>query len=269
MLKRSSLAGFAGAAFILAAGAHPANAQCGVGCDGPTNWNGFWLGAGVGGSFDMIDHKYVNRNALGAVIDYGTESERGADGFIGTVGAGFDWQIRDRWVIGAFADFDFGNVEHTTVNTWTTGYGSWQIEQNNAWTVGARVGLVTTNTSMIYGLIGYSQTSLDVNVHAEDTAYVNPFDYSDDLTLHGLVLGAGLEHDLGHGFSLKGEYRFTDYGKERFLDGTVSDLEGNFETDDFDVNSHSVRMSLVYKFARERAVEEVSYKDVPPAPSYK
>ena len=33
-------------------------------------------------------------------------------------------------------------------------------------------------------------------------------------TYDGLVLGAGLEQDLGNGFSLKGEYRYTNYGEE-------------------------------------------------------
>ena len=39
----------------------------------------------------------------------------------------------------------------------------------------------------------------------------------------GLVLGAGLEHNLGNGFSLKGEYRYTNYG-ERICFGKNPEL---------------------------------------------
>jgi outer membrane immunogenic protein len=191
---------------------------------------------------------------------------------LGTVGVGYDWHLRDRWVLGAFADFDFSNTEHKEHDWWPgppAGYAGWKMEKDYAWTIGARIGLVTTNTSMVYGIIGYSQADYNINVY-EENGVDTPVSIDKTLTFRGLTLGAGLEHDLGNGFSLKGEYRYTDYHEEDFGSHTPIGSTTDTEYDDFDFDSHSVRLSLVYKFGRrEEPIEHISYKDIPPAPPYK
>lgn len=276
MVIRSTIAGVAGILMLVAAGTHPVAAQgsCPAGCDGATNWTGFWLGAGLGVSADMIGHDWVETTTgTGTLLGSGNDDSRGSAGLFGTVGAGYDWQVRDRWVLGAFTDFDFGKSKHTETDQWfaagagNSGKAGWEIERNRTWTIGARVGLLTSNTSMVYGLVGYSRTSLDVTVFEENDT-PESLRTSGSLDFSGLVLGVGLEQDLGNGFSLKGEYRYTNYGSESF--GSHVELDATkTESDEFDLDSHSVRLTLAYKFGRRSdAIEEVSYKDIPPAPSY-
>ena len=228
---------------------------------------------------DMLGHDYTVQGSAahatpGIYVNSGSDDSRGGDGFFGTIALGYDWQVRDRFVLGAFTDFDFGSSEHSESDSWDDGAGGiasagWDMERNSTWTIGARFGLLTSNTSMVYGLIGYSRTSLDVTVFHDEV--VNPANnrrISEDLDFSGLVLGVGLEQDLGNGFSLKGEYRYTNYGSESFgpnieIDPTLEEI------DHFDLDSHAFRLTLNYKFARGGdMVEEVSYKDVAPAPSY-
>jgi outer membrane immunogenic protein len=269
MLNRGYLAGIAGAFFAVATSASPASAQCGPGCDGMANWSGIYVGVGVGGAFDMIGQDYVHYDT-GSVDSTGSDDKRGGSGLIGTVSAGYDWHVRDRWVVGAFTDFDFGASEHKETDNWygaTPGMAEWTITHNNTWTVGGRVGLLTTNTAMVYGLLGYSRADVDVKLHAEQSGS-GSVDASKNFDFDGLTVGAGLEQELGNGFFLKGEYRYTTYGDESF--GTHKELDPTkSETDTFDLDTHSIRASLVYKFGRDQGVEEVSYKDVPPAPPYK
>ena len=273
MVVRSTIAGIAGILMMVAAGTNPASAQgaCPVGCDGATNWSGLWLGAGIGMNADMIGHNYKNFSAQtgGTMTGYGDDNSRGADGFFGSVGVGYDWHVRDRWVLGAFTDLDFGNSTHTETDYSGTGgpYG-WNIERNMTWTVGARIGLLTSNTSMVYGLVGYSRTDMDIDVFENDGAG-NSFRVSRNVDFGGLVVGAGLEQDLGNGFFLKGEYRYTMFGDESY-GARIMNLAGNsFEQDAFELDSHSFRLGLSYKFTRGGdMIEEVSYKDIPPAPSY-
>ncbi len=124
---------------------------------------------------------------------------------------------------------------------------------------------------MLYGLVGYSRTSADIAVTENNGTGLpgGSFKISREIDFSGLVLGAGLEQDIGNGFSLKGEYRYTNYGAESF-GAAVVNLAGNvLENDTFDLDSHSIRLTLAYKFARGGdAIEEVSYKDIPPAPTY-
>jgi outer membrane immunogenic protein len=271
MVIRSTVAGVAGILMMIAAGSNPVAAQgaCPPGCDGATNWSGFWLGAGVGGNLDMITHNYVEKDNLGAVTSTGNDDTRGGSGFVGTVGIGYDWQVRDRWVLGAFTDFDFGKTRHSEIDYTAAGgrYG-WNIDRNSTWTIGARIGLLTSNTSMFYGLIGYSRTDADIEVFQNDGAG-NSSSVTRNIDYSGLVLGGGLEQDLGSGFSLKGEYRYTNFGEEGY-GSAVANLAGTrLETDEFGFDSHSIRLTLAYKFGRPAdVIEEVSYKDIPPAPAY-
>ena len=273
MVIRSAMAGIAGVMMMVAAGSNPAAAggACPAGCDGATNWTGFWLGVGIGGNADMIGHNYdtYNAGAPGVITGYGNDDSRGGAGFFGTVGVGYDWQFRDRFVLGAFTDFDFGNSTHSETDYFLpAGPYGWDMERNTTWTIGARLGLITSNTAMLYGLIGYSRTSMDITLVQDDGAG-NSSTVSRNLDFDGFVVGAGLEQNLGNGFSLKGEYRYTNYGSESFGPATPNLAGTVFENDSFDIDSHSFRLTLNYKFARgEDPVEEVSYKDVPPAPSY-
>ncbi len=272
MVIRSAVAGVAGVMMMMAAGSNPASAQgsCPVGCDGAVNWTGFSIGVGIGANADMIGHDYINRNATtGVILGIGTDDSRGGEGVFGTVSVGYDWQVRDRFVIGGFADFDFGNSNHKETDYFgTAGPFGWDMERNTTWTVGARIGLITTNTSMLYGLIGYTRTDADIAVIQNDGAG-NSSVVSRNLEFDGLVLGVGLEHNLGNGFSLKGEYRYANYGDESF-GAAVPNLTGaELESDTFGIDSHSFRLTVAYKFDRgSDAVEEVSYKDVAPAPAY-
>ena len=272
MVIRSTIAGVAGILMVIAAGANPAAAQgaCPAGCDGATNWTGFWLGAGVGVNADMIGHDWrETTTGTSTELGHGNDDTRGGAGVFGTVGVGYDWQVRDRWILGAFTDFDFGNTDHTETDYFSTGKAGWTIENNRTWTIGARVGLLTSNTAMLYGLIGYSRANMDVSVFEENSTLTpSSKTFSKELEFSGLVLGAGLEQDLGNGFSLKGEYRYTNYGSESM--GSHVELDATkTEYDEFDLDRHSFRLSLAYKFHRNSdMIEEVSYKDIPPAPSY-
>jgi len=278
MVIRSAVAGVAGVMMVMAAGSNPASAQgsCPAGCDGAVNWTGFSIGVGIGGNADMISQDWtVTNDATGAYNNSGLDASRGGDGFFGTVSVGYDWQFRERFVLGAFTDFDFGKTEHIEADRWAGGKtAGWNIDRNTTWTAGARLGLLTSNTSMLYGLIGYSRTDMDVSVFTSiNGASIPGRPISNKLQFSGLVLGAGMEHNFGNGFSLRGEYRYTNYGSEYFgknQERTDAGVATGFsEADTFGLDTHSFRLTVAYKFDRgSDAVEEVSYKDVAPAPAY-
>ena len=41
------------------------------------------------------------------------QSAQGGDGWFGTVGVGYDWQVNRRWVVGVFGDGQFGSLKGT------------------------------------------------------------------------------------------------------------------------------------------------------------
>jgi outer membrane immunogenic protein len=194
----------------------------------------------------------------------------------GTLQIGYDRLIRDRLLIGAFADFDFywdakDEFSKTTVNyNKTVGTLSGELERQNIWTVGGRVGVLLKPRILGYVLAGYSQMQIDGSLNAH---FNSPFHYLDapsDIKLnlpselHGYTLGAGVELKREKRLSVKLEYRYSHFdGAEasaseftfnKFKEygwGHKTEVKhwikenANMSLGDMDV--HSVRAVLVWK----------------------
>jgi outer membrane immunogenic protein len=207
----------AGFAVALALSAGPAVAdgmdkRAGAGCCA-SSWSGFYIGAGAGGMAVAYD---IDTGGGFGTGDYGS------DGVFGTVTIGLDHQINSRVVVGLFADYDFTNIK-TSANL---GLATISGEFKNAWSVGGRLGVLSSPTTLWYGTAGYTQASVDVNLGISVPDF------------NGYFVGGGVESQLGRGWSLKGEYRYSQYGSE-----TVSGV-------DVEPSTHSARAVLSYKFGR-------------------
>ena len=71
------------------------------------NWTGFYIFGGVGGGVWDADQNVVERCWK---RDHHQSAGPGGDGWLGTVGAGYDWQFNSSWVAGIFADGQFGSL---------------------------------------------------------------------------------------------------------------------------------------------------------------
>jgi outer membrane immunogenic protein len=189
-----------------------------------SNWNGFYVGVGIGAGALVADKPVTS-------YYYDTSTEFGGEGVFGTVTIGYDRVLRPGWVGGVFADFDFGSsISSEVFNVFpTTTYGgSASIDHNHSWAVGARLGFLTSPSTLIYGAVGYTQADIDV------------FRYGSE-TFSGYFVGAGIETFLRDNWTLKLEYRFSDFGSE-----TVYDAHG--VTAELDPSMHTARLVLSYKF---------------------
>ena len=137
------------------------------------------------------------------------------DGYTGGIGVGCDYKIGTKFLVGALGRYDIGKIDGKTFDT--------KISQDAVWTVAARAGYFINPSVLIYGLAGLSGTKID-------------FSGADKISTEGLVLGAGLEIDLGANVWLGGEYARTNFGKSTVLG------------DQIDNTSDTVRATLKYKF---------------------
>lgn len=155
-------------------------------------------------------------------------------------------------VVGApFVSFTIGVDEYASVTT--------QVEFQDSWAIGGRLGYLVNENALIYVLAGYSQASVDATVTLNyneliDGAQTLTASFSDELD--GYILGAGGELLVANGLALRLGYLYADYSGET-LEASDSFYAGNGTTAtysndanislDVDAEIHSVRGSLVFK----------------------
>lgn len=210
---------------------------------GGTDWTGFYAGVHAGGAFtgsntgvDVHGYNYTP----GSDIDIGNTSD-----FIGGVQLGYNWQF-DGYVLGVEGDLSYLGYSASGVDAaWPD--TSYSASADWLSTLRLRAGAVVGN-SLIYATGGLALA--DLKYSAVDNCVggacgVDTIDASLSRSL-GYVLGAGVEHDFGNRWSLKGEYLFAG-----FEGGTASGaaLTGGDYDFDFDRTSiHTVRLGLNYRF---------------------
>lgn len=187
-------------------------------CDAARPWTGFYIGAGAGAASVVHDVSIDGFASFDGV---------GAEGVFGTVVVGYDRQLTSRIVAGIFADYDF--VSNVSTDA-TFGPFSASIEQKNTLSVGARLGVLSSPTTLWYGTAGYTQTEFDlkgINFNLPD--------------FKGYFVGVGVESQLVGGWNLRAEYRFSQFDSESIF----------FEELTAEPSTHSARLALTYKWGRE------------------
>jgi outer membrane immunogenic protein len=168
-----------------------------------TSWTGCFIGGGGG---------YAISNTEVSVPGFLSIDGLGAEGHTFFAGGGCDIQM-GQVVVGGWADYTWDQDHDFTVSAFG---GSASTGINERWAAGGRAG-VLVGSSLLYGLVGYTDAELDLGDHA------------------GVVYGGGMELPIGSGFSLKGEYRYSDLEEVKY-GGVVVDPD-----------VHEVRASLNYK----------------------
>ena len=199
------------------------------------NWNGFYVGAGIGvAAFITKQTDVVN------TVDDPTDGVSGRD-VMGSVAVGFDRQVAPGVVIGLFTDYDFTNAEFTHTNGLSE-----KIRVNDIWSVGARLGLVRSCCTLWYVTGGYTNAAFKYNF--AQPAVTNRT-WSFDPRSDGWFAGIGAEQQIGRGLALKLEYRYS-----RFEDTSFSFFDGSFNLHEMtkEPELHTVRLGLTYKFDLDR-----------------
>lgn len=189
-----------------------------VGIPGVTmkgDWTGFHMDALVGYGWNRSDVTEQTGwwHTGPATID--------AANFMLTAGVGWDAQVGNV-VLGVMADVTASNLNDT----------EWQ------WFVGARGGVLLAPKTLVYGLVGYTET-IDGRLAFKSIETTRFKDIA------GLTYGGGLEHIFAQGWSLKAEYRYVQFGDETAPDGVIDGLK---DGTDVESGAHQVRIGISKRF---------------------
>jgi outer membrane immunogenic protein len=233
----------------------------------PSNWSSFSVSVGGGAaktntglSVDTANHDQLDIfpgsppffSIIGQALGHSGASEDQWNGF-GTVQAGYDQRVGN-FVIGAFGDFDFypdqpgaagsdninGNLSFAFLGVPVgpvipiANYASVtsNVELENTWSVGGRVGYLVAPNALLYALGGYSQARFDGQVNLS-YGVGNPITGPQVLSLsvpdelRGYIVGGGGELKVADHIALRLEYRYANYS------GDTSSASTNFNTSFF------------------------------------
>lgn len=251
------------------------------------NWTGFHVGvgAGLGG---------VAHNAGAEIYDYDTGGliqvgpvdifsiggllDLGGDGALGTVEAGFDYQIGERFVIGIQGDYTWSNFEaggglgaevcyeadpapdSCDIGAVDDEYNlDYTLTAKSSWSILGRAGYVANPGALTYVLGGFTRTKMegDLTLSSGLTGNIPLVEY--DYERDGWTIGGGIEAPITGAMTLKMEYRRTEWEND---DNIPFSATGGINTWD-DAVVQSMRGVLSWRFGGDNAAQQAAVDAIP------
>ena len=202
-------------------------------------WSGIYFGTSGGYGHNRSKNNYSDSTGASSSV-----AESASGGFVSAI-VGFDRQFRDRFVLGAFADFDVSDLDRGNDDARNG------LTISRAWAVGGRVGYLVTPGLMVFATGGYTEAHFRNygwwDILANGVGPNLPGHRSRDFG--GYFVGGGLEMMLRHGFFLRGEVRYADYREGITNAGTFGP---DTYVDAEDAEILTVRLGITYKMGHDQ-----------------
>lgn len=259
-MRRSSVILLAVGMVTLPAGISHANGHMSI-KDAPAadcctaEWGGLYLGASVG--YSLVESNVSSEYSESGTYLGGLGDDVSLEGVTGTLVIGYDWKVSRDIVAGVFGEYTFGERDGAGyLFDPNLGPTRFDLDMDDQWAIGARIGLARSCCTLWYLTAGYTQARLNLN-DPDDPLVADNFGTAEK-DLHGYFVGGGVEQQIRDGFSLKLEYRYADYGSETLVSATgggpcatVCEYRIDADTDE-----HAIRLGVAYKFGHRREMHE-------------
>jgi outer membrane immunogenic protein len=184
------------------------------------NWTGFYVGGNIGWGWE--DRTTTNVGTInGAAFPAGTTRDDNADGFIGGVQLGYDWQFAPNWLLGVAGDFDWSDIKgsgdhlNTTAAAPPPGTRNLHINYAYQWlaSLTGRVGYVANNWLLYFkGGAAWAHRNANSIVTNTVTGATVVTTTSAGTTVSGWTIGGGAEWQFVPHWSVFLEYDYVDLG---------------------------------------------------------
>lgn len=192
------------------------------------NWSGFYVG--VGGGFGANVHELSSELLPGFSFD-----GVGGEGVFGELTLGYDYMVSPRFLVGGFVDGHIGNIE-TSLELPGLGLDA-SVSDTHGFDAGLRLGYLMTPATLGYVLGGYAWQKAELDVEGDG------FEWDRD----GYFVGAGIETVISSNWTLKTEYRFTQFGTTNILE-ELGAPDGILDTD---TSRHTFHVAANYRFGAQ------------------
>lgn len=242
------------------------------------NWNGFYIGANIGGGWGNRSVDYLPNDPASAALFRpaagGAPPSISFDtsGALGGLQLGYNWQFNRNWLIGIETDFDWLGMKGSGSSTNSVNGVdpiAATVDEHVKWfgTTRARLGYLPTNRLLTYvtgglaygkvehsgfytqGGAGFNSTLSGFSVLCGGTTC---FSGASSSTAVGWTLGGGLEYAVWQNWTVKAEYLYVSLnGKsvtETALAFTAGNLPASFNANYNRTNFNVARVGINYRF---------------------
>lgn len=216
-------------------------------------WSGPWVGLSFGqgsANYDIgldVDSIDPPAHLLGLNLP-----DFGAKGSLAGLELGYGRQFKGNWVAGVQIDSTITSItndaglmiaanalgDNPQINA------SYRLKQSSMLTGLARLGYLTSESTLVYGVMGLTHGKFDASYGASiESTPIGQSGY--DFAMSGLTVGAGIETKLGQKTSLKLEYRMTNFGSYDMFNQDIGNANLNAA---MDTTVQTVRATVVMHF---------------------
>lgn len=211
-------------------------------------WQGFYVGLQAGYQWGRTKGGLSPAAGPPPLIPYNYRTT----GFVGGIHAGYNFQ-HNSLVYGVEADIEWSGVKGRQIFPFTP-VGAANIafshRTQERWqgSLRARLG-VAFDKALLYATGGLAYNNRRYTFGPVAT----PSLFAHTAGTWGWTIGAGLEYALDNNWSVRGEYRFSQYsGKTSVFPGNIRDRVGKYQT-------HTVRIGVSYRFGGPAAPVVAKY----------
>src|SRR5208282_3106856 len=179
-------------------------------------WTGCYINGGGGYGMWKQDHY---GEELAPLTQLTPTVSAGGESWVGTVGAGCDYQVGSRWLIGAFSDYNLLTLTYGgSFQEPNLGSIGLQTADMGAWAVGGRIGYLVTPKLLTYFNAGYTQARLgQINLSSDSPAACGAGPcFIPAHTDGGWFIGGGTEYALWDIIPVNGLFWRIDYRYARY-----------------------------------------------------
>jgi outer membrane immunogenic protein len=210
-------------------------------------WSGFYAGVQGGYAFGAGDGQLTETTSAATPVISSFDRSIKPRGFLGGLHAGYNFQSGG-YVYGLEADAEYAMVDgslSSATSTNATTVGRFSAEQDFRGSLRARFGLAYDGI-LIYVTGGAAAARIEATYAAAGRASKND-------VLIGWTAGAGVEYALWSNWSVRAEYRYTNFGDQSVSFPGTTVVAGNTSSYKWSVDhtEHAVRAGLTYRFGGE------------------
>jgi outer membrane immunogenic protein len=206
-----------------------------------TNWTGFYADAGIG--YGLWTANSATRNPVTGNCIICNTQRFGGRGVFGTVGAGYDYQVTNKFVVGVLGDYDPSDMRGTIQDQANGFVGS--ISQQWAWGAGARIGYLVSPAVLTYTKAGFTQARFGGTNLVDTFTGAGTGAFTPGFTANGYFIGGGVEAEFAPGWFWRADYRYASYGSHDVAELGAGAAASNIH---FRPEEQTATVGLVYKF---------------------